>query len=291
MSAFIRDLPLVAFLIFFVAFPLLAAAVCLVAAFHARRQVAALQSTPVSNIGMASDGYCKFAGTGEAIGGHVLSSPLTQSACIWYRARVERWTRSTGQDDHGNWSTVRDEESMTPFFLRDSTGVCLVDPSGAELTPSDKSQWYGSTPIPSDRNPPRLGPTESSQPVWEGNQRYRYYEERVYADSNLTVAGQFTNGRFTSSSDFEEEDDADDADSNTGDHDTDGHWVLLDKLHAIARETTRARIGRSTGKPFIITTHLEGAHVAMSEMGMQAAQAVAAGLMGLAALMLYARFG
>jgi hypothetical protein len=32
--------------------------------------------------------------------------------------------------------------SGTPFFVRDSTGVCTVHPDGAEVTPTDKSQWY-----------------------------------------------------------------------------------------------------------------------------------------------------
>jgi hypothetical protein len=295
----LKQLPLVVFL-FFTALPLAAAGIFVFAALRARRQVSALKATPTSNIGMASDGYCQFEGRSEAIGGRPLTAPLTGSPCVWYYAKVERFVRQTRQDS-GHWSTVKEATSSAPFLLRDSTGVCTVQPWQAEVTPSDKSQWHGSTLVPTDRNPPRLTPLESRSVVIEANQQYRYFEERLYADVPLVVAGEFTQGRFDTASahDDDEDDDIDldeGADEASGDNASTGDdpWsddVISDELSAQARETTRARVWRGTSKkPFIITTQLQAVHVAMSDMGSQVALMMAAAFAALAALMLWARF-
>ena len=299
----LRQMPLGVFL-FFTALPLLAGGAVLLAIFRARRQVALLQATPTSNIGMASDGYRKFEGRAEPVGGQLLAAPLTGTPCVWYHARVEKWARQSSDTGTGHWSTIRDAESGAPFLLRDSTGVCAVHPWRAEMTASDKSQWYGDDEVPSDRNPPRIDPHESSQPVVEGNARYKYFEERIYADSPLLVLGEFTQGRFGSA--HADEDDADDlagGDGNLAADDGDAvddeqeadSWAtdeVDDRLHAAALETTRSAIMRGTAKrPFIISTKLQAVHIATAEMGSQAALPLAAALFGVAALMLWARFG
>ena len=302
MGAFVRQLP---FAVFFLltALPVAAAGICVYAAMRARRQVAAIKATPTANIGMASDGYCKLEGRGEAINGHLLSSPLTQSPCVWYRARVEQWTRPPDRTGTGHWSMVREFTSSAPFFLRDATGVCTVHPWLAEVTPSDKSQWYGSTLVPTDRNPPRIDPLESAQPLIEGNARYKYYEERIYADNALLVLGEFSQGRFDAAPSMldEEDDDSEDdvidqvADSAAADGPDDDSWsdaVIAEHLNTTALAVTRARLtGGTNRKPFIITTQLQAVHVATSEMGSQAALALAAAFSGVAAVMLWARFG
>jgi hypothetical protein len=295
MSTLLRQMPLAVFL-FFTALPLLAAGGVLMAIFRARRQATLLGATPTSNIGMATDGYREFEGRAEAAGGRQLAAPLTGAACVWYHARVEKWTLRSRDADSGHWSTIRDATSSAPFLLRDSTGVCAVYPWGAEMTPSDKSQWYGDGEVPTDRNPPRLDPLESSQPIVEGNARYKYFEERIYADSPLLVLGEFTQGRFGAAQDDEDEDDLGDGEESDvpSDGETDA-WASdepYDRLQALAQEVTRASILRGTGKqPFIVSTKLQAIHIATAEMGSQAALPLAAALCGVSALMLWARFG
>ena len=68
--------------------------------------------------------------------------------------------------------------------------------------------------------------------------------------------------------------------------------TLADDLTSRAEEITRACIQRgSGGKPFIMTTTPQAAHVYMSEVGGQAALYFAALPLGVLALLLYARFG
>ena len=291
MRTMARQIPLFVFL-FFSALPMLAAGILLFAGLRARRQAATLKGTETSNIGMAKDGYCEFEGRAEAIDGRLLSSPLTGSPCVWYYAKVEGFTRPR-RNEPGHWATLRETTSSAPFFLRDSTGVCTVFPWQAEVTPSDKSQWYGSSENPSDRNPPRVDPSESAQPMLEGNEPFRYFEERIYDDRPLVIAGEFTQGRFDQSS--AAEDDEDEEPLEAVEPDEADAWsddVISDELSTKAAETTRARIWRGTGKkPFIITTQLQAVHVAASEMGSQVAFVMAAVFAGLAVLMLYARFG
>jgi hypothetical protein len=274
---------LIAAVVFFLA----AAAICVFAAWRALRQIAAIRSVPTSSIGMADDGYRKIEGHAEAIGGLHLHAPLTGSPCVWYHMRVEQWAAPTSEP--GGWTTARESTSSAPFFVRDATGVSTVFPLDAEVTPSDKSQWYGSTLVPTDRNPPRLSPLESSQPLTEGNARYKYFEERIYADHALTVVGEFRSGRFEASPGND-----DDLDDEIGDavESADSDDAMTDKLETIARSTTRARISAgSRQKPFIVTTQLEALHVATSKMGSEAALAMGAGLAGVAIWLLWVRFG
>jgi hypothetical protein len=301
MSTMLRQMPLAVFL-FFTAFPLAAAGIALFAGLRARRQAAVMKATATSNIGMAAGGYCKFEGHSEAIGGESLKAPLTHSPCVWYHAKVEKWTpEKDSEHSSAHWVTVQELTSNAPFFLRDSTGACTVHPWLAEVTPSDKSQWYGDSPTPTNRNPARVTPAESSQPVLEissSKHAFRYYEERIYADAPLLVMGHFSQGRFDAGDDDDDldEESPDAALETDEDAEVTGVSTAEDeidhRLGALARQTTSASISRGTdSRPFIITTQLQAVHLVMSEMGSQAAMALAAGCAGVAALMLWARFG
>lgn len=284
----------------FVAFPLAMAAAALFAGLRARRRAALIKATHTSNIAMASDGYCELEGSVEAIGGQTLSAPLSGSPCVWYHARLEQWVRRTAASGKSSWSTVRDETSRAPFFVRDSTGVCTVHPDGAEITPTDKSQWTGATLVPTDRNPPRLGPGESTTGMFQVSglpgSGFRYFEERIYAGNPLFVLGEFSQGRFEPPDLVDETDEKDEAAADEPlepqEPDPWDDFALTDRLREQAAQTTTAFIAKGeSGKPFILSTTLQAAHVALSDMGGQAALGIAVIPLAVAALMLYARFG
>jgi hypothetical protein len=183
MQQFMRSMELVPFL-FIIGFLLVVAGIIIFAGLHARRRAALIKATPTSNIGMADDGYRELEGTAEAIEGQTVTAPLTSSPCVWYHARVEWWQRtSSGSNTSSDWRTIQETTSNAPILLRDATGVCLVFPFMAEVTPTDKSQWTGDSSVPTDRNPPRLGPTESTTPIMQvhggPSSRFRYSEERI----------------------------------------------------------------------------------------------------------------
>lgn len=220
LPATIRALPPGVFF-FMVGFALLLAAVPVFAAIHTRSRLRRVAATPVSPVALATDGYRAMEGTLEAIGGSSLAAPLTGAPCAWYRARVEVYRRSRSESS-GTWSTVRETASLHPFVLRDGTGVAVVLPDGAEVTPTDRSVWYGPDPVPADRNPPRVKPTGSADGmvrVSGGRSHwYRYTEERMYAGDPLYALGDFTTQPWGDEDDEEdeEEDGLDEAASRSG---------------------------------------------------------------------------
>jgi len=152
METIVRELPLTVFVTMIV-FLCGMAGIALYAGLHARRRAALLERVPTSLVALAEDGYREFEGVVEAIGGQVLTSPLTRSPCCWYRVRIERWGRAGG-DDRSDWSVVRDETSSAPFFIRDASGVCTVQAYDAEITPTDRSVWTGANETPDDLRRP-----------------------------------------------------------------------------------------------------------------------------------------
>jgi hypothetical protein len=298
----IRSLPLALFLII-VFFPVVLAAVLVGAGLQARRRAALITATQTSNIGMAQDGYREFEGRIEA-GGETIPAALTGWPCVWYHAKVERFTSGSGSKRTSTWSTVSDRTSGAPFLVRDSTGVCSVEPWGAEVTPTDKSVWYGATEKPTDRNPARLGPSEPAA-MFEmagGSNAFRYSEERLYAGDPLLVLGEFTTGRHATR--FDDPEDEPEAEDDGGDDEAIDESALTDEdreeiaaderaeaIRAHVEQTTKAWIGRGDGKqPFILSTTLQAVHVAQSSMGAQAALTSAWVPAAIALFLLWARF-
>ncbi|MEZ5284760.1 MAG: hypothetical protein R2712_08130 [Vicinamibacterales bacterium] len=286
------------------AFLLAMAAVVVFAGLRARTQAAAIRATPTSPVGLTEDGYRAFEGRAEAVDG-ALTAPLTTWSCCWYHARVEQYaTRRVGDRDEGHWTLVEEWTSGSPLLVRDGTGGCAVDPYLADVTPTDKSLWYGATAVPVDRNPPKVGPAESTHGMVEvsgtANTRFRYSEERIYAGDPLFVLGGFTSGRFASSAPDEEDDEPEDLDQDAPDDDepADPHAAARiaalereDAAHDRARSITRSRIGHVSGRPFVIAAAARDRHVAMMAGGSRAALGLAAVPVGLILLLLWARFG
>src|SRR4029079_5559639 len=140
---------------------------------------------------------------------------------------------------------------------RDSTGVCLVEPFLADVTPTDRSRWTGAGEVPTDRNPPRIGPTQSFESVeiaGAASTKYRYTEERIYVGDPLLVLGDFKSRRFDQFGDDEDEDEEDDDPEDTLIEDDDDPgaraWddsALADDLRTRAAAITSAQIGHGGG--------------------------------------------
>jgi hypothetical protein len=316
MRSMLQSLPLPVFAMF-VFFPLLMAGVAAFAGLHARRRAAIVKATPTSPIGMAEDGYREFEGVVEAIGGQTLTSPLTQSPCCWYHAKVEKWVPSRSSSP-ASWTTVREATSDAPFFVRDGTGVCTVRPHGAEVTPKDRSIWKGGTEVPEDRNPKRVPPTESAEGmvrITGPGSNYRYTEERLYPGDPLLVLGDFTSGRFASSAvDDDDEDEDDDLQDNEGDdleanadgdagdepdedaaaHPADDPFddsVIADQLTERAWEITKASIGKGASRqPFMFTATPQAQHLEMTSKGGSAAIGIAVVPLAIALFFIWLRY-
>lgn len=307
MIATIQSLPLGLFLVLLF-FPLVLAAVLVGAGRQARRRAGLIAATRTEHIAMAQDGYRGFEGRIEAAGGESIEAPLTRWPCVWYHATVEQYSSGKGS----RWTTMRDVTSTAPFILRDQTGACSVEPMGAEVTPTDKSVWYGASETPSDRNPAKVGPTESATGLLEvaggRNSRYRYSEERIYAGDPLLVMGEFLTARSAAAAAAAEDENDEDDEENDEDQAVSGDADLeseLDdddleeiaeaeragKARTRAEAITKAWIGMGTGeRPFIVSTTLKAIHVANTSMGAQGALTGAAVPAAIALFLLWARF-
>src|SRR5258708_2662066 len=210
----IHSIPPVASLI--IAAVLLAiSGVAVAASLHAQKIASTIASTNTSPIAAATDSYVAFEGTVKAIDNQTLVAPLTHAACCWFRVKVEEYVtsnRGSSGDHESSWCGLGQHSSSEPFLPLDTSGECAVYPSGAEVTPTDRSVCYGPTAIPQDRNPPRVGPGDSTEGMLriEGtpSRRFRYTEERIYDRDPLYALGKFVREVDDQDEDENDEDDS-----------------------------------------------------------------------------------
>jgi hypothetical protein len=105
-------------------------------------------NTPASKIRSATTGLVEVSGL--AIGPHVITSPLKQIDCYYYRTIAWRSEQSGNRE----WKKVADETLHVPFYLDDSTDKMLIDPTGAlmdlhcDLQEQYQASSFESSPMP-----------------------------------------------------------------------------------------------------------------------------------------------
>jgi hypothetical protein len=85
-------------------------------------------NVPASKIRSASSGLVEVSGL--ATGPYVITSPLKQIECYYYRTIASRW-QQRGRDSQ--WEKIADETLYAPFYVDDDTGKLLIDPTGAVM--------------------------------------------------------------------------------------------------------------------------------------------------------------
>ncbi len=104
----------------------------------------AIQSMPVSKNRSLAMGLAKICGEVVPAGREVLTSPASGRSCVYYRCTTERRIGRI-------WYPVKNEENMQRFFLADGTGKVLVDPAGAKVEVSMRSEIVDSAGFASGR--------------------------------------------------------------------------------------------------------------------------------------------
>lgn len=99
------------------------------------RRLRYISDTPTSRVASAAQGYVELIGRADHPPGTKLLSKLTQLPCNWYRYDIDK----KGSDN--KWSRVESGESDDPFLLKDETGLCVIDPEGAEIITTHKQTW------------------------------------------------------------------------------------------------------------------------------------------------------
>jgi len=143
-----------------------------------------VEDMPTSRIRSASQGYVELVGLAVARTG-ILTAPLSQQPCLWWRYRIERY-RKTGKS-HA-WVTVDKGTSTAPFFIDDGTGICRVEPEGAEVSCLHQKIWYGHTRIATAT--PGSG-TSYIRRLGAVSGRYRYTEQLIREGDPIYLLGHF----------------------------------------------------------------------------------------------------
>ncbi len=166
-------------------YPLIAAGALVLALFALYRFFVRLRrdrligDTPEVRIRSAAQGYVKVYGKALPGGPQPCAAPLTSRPCVWWSFEIAQRERDSRGRSH--WRTVDSATSVAPFVLADEDAQCLVGPVKAEITPTRRDVWYGSTPRPVGM-PVRGGLFHSGD--------WRYTERLLGLGARLCVMGE-----------------------------------------------------------------------------------------------------
>jgi len=146
-------------------------------------QLRFLLDTPTSKIRSAAQGYTELYGMLRESPQSQQAGPLTGKPCVWWRFKIEE-QRSDGKQK--NWSAIEKGCSEVWLELEDATGVCLINPQGAEVRPSTREIWSGN-----QRHPLRVKQQNLLLGLLNSGRHYRYTEERLHAGEPLYAIGDF----------------------------------------------------------------------------------------------------
>ena len=103
--------------------------------------------TPEVRIRSAAQGYIKVKGRTQPAGPAPTAAPLSNRPCVWWAYEIAPEERDSRGNRH--WHTTDSGSSVEPFALVDEDEArCLVGPVKAEITPTVRNVWYGSTSWP-----------------------------------------------------------------------------------------------------------------------------------------------
>ncbi len=120
--------------------------VALILGTRSRGKLRAVSGTSTMSVAQAAAAAGTLAGSqveikGTAEGQPPLTSPATNTPCLYFKHKVEGLNVRMERDvdgtmqQHQDWDVVYEEERSTPFVLRDSSGSIWVMPEGAEFVP------------------------------------------------------------------------------------------------------------------------------------------------------------
>jgi len=88
-----------------------------------------LENLPLSPVRAVAMGLVRV--RGRAAGDEVLTSPVTQQPCYYYKLMIDKW--ETDARNKSYWMLYRRDSDAVQFYLEDETGRMTVYPRGAEL--------------------------------------------------------------------------------------------------------------------------------------------------------------
>ncbi len=159
--------------------------------FRFLRRSRIIEDTPTSKIRSAAQGYVELHGYAALMEGPAIVAPLTGVPCTWFLYKVEEKHAPYADKARREWRSIEQGCSEHLFLLVDDTGKCVIDPENAEITPAEKSVWYGSS------RRPAVGPAGARVGRLPLFRRYRYTEELLRPGDPLYAIGLFKTVRGT----------------------------------------------------------------------------------------------
>jgi len=138
-------------------------------AFVCLRLKRRIEDTPTSRIRSLAMGLVEV--HGRTLRHYALVTPMTQSACAWYRLRKYR------RDQRNRWTLFSDlDSSHVPFLLDDGSGQVVIDPAGATVKATTRQTGYP-------------GENTLIGAAVDGGPDEKWVEELIYEGTSLYVLG------------------------------------------------------------------------------------------------------
>ena len=152
-----------------------------------------VDGTATSKIRSAAQGHVELKGLGEWLPGDSISSPFSESRCVWYHCTIDKKQRSGKRT---TWTSISDECSGHLFRLVDDTGACIIDPDDAHVIPETDITWYGQSTDARNRAPTR------ARWIQIGFGNYRFRERLIRPATSLYALGWFRTVHSNPSDEF-----------------------------------------------------------------------------------------
>lgn len=159
-----------------------------------------IENTPTSKIRSLAMGLVEVYGEVVPAKGSMLKSPFTSSDCVYYMYKVEELRRSKRSS---HWVTINQGFEGKNFFLKDDTGIVLVDPKGAEVEiPPDTTIQSGWGKDPPKQVLDFLNTKGISHEgfLGIGNKTMRFIEYYIEAGDKLCIMGTAGDNPFVEGS-------------------------------------------------------------------------------------------
>jgi hypothetical protein len=89
-----------------------------------------IENIPTSKIRSIAMGLVEIFGEVVPSKDNILKSPFSENDCVYYKYKIEE-LRSSGKSTH--WVTIKKGWNYVYFYLKDDTGMVLVDPIDAKI--------------------------------------------------------------------------------------------------------------------------------------------------------------
>ena len=168
-------------------------------AFYVYKKKQLVGGTPTSKIRSLAMGLVELIGQVIPIQKRLLKSPFTEKDCVYYQFTVEEYV-SGGKSSY--WKLIKKDEKRSLFYLKDDTGMVLVDPTGATIEAIRDFDYESGH----ERDPPEsvirflTANNISYEGFFGANKTMRYREHIIVPNENLYVMGTADENPFINDS-------------------------------------------------------------------------------------------